>query len=216
MGKASLANMPHVVSQLSGEMHSRELFLESPTRRRAVAMSKRVVEKQHPSIALARQRRNTSNMDKSPSLSIRIGLPEDPNQDIEYIRHIREPPSATESNTPDSSNDSVFDMYPPEEPLESPASSVYQPSHAAELEDTSRFMAAKKATKIEQPFVQSFPASKKPSRMTYDPYVAPLSVNKKSPHVAEKSYFEQLSRPQFAVGSSSAAIRNLELTNVTS
>lgn len=194
--------MPHVASQLSRDIRSAELFLESPSRRRgAVAMSKRVVEKQHPALAIARQRRKTSNMDELPSLSLRVGMPDNQNWD-----NVREPSSASESNTPDSSNDSVFEMYSPEEPIESPNSSIYQPSFAAELEDTSTIVVTKRATVVDDPYITSLSAPKKSPRVADDPYVAPLSVTKKSPHVAKKSYFEQLTRPEFSVSSSTRSL----------
>jgi hypothetical protein len=175
-------------------------------------MSKRVVEKQHPALAIARQRRRTTNVDELPSLSLHVSMPDNQNWDIGSIRHIREPSSASESNTPDSSNDSVFEMYSPEEPIESPNSSIYQPSFAAELEDTSTIVVTKRATGIEDPYVSPLSASKKSPRVVDDPYVAPLSVTKKSPRVAKKSYFEQLSRPEFAVSFSLGQAGNRTLT----
>lgn len=168
---------------MASQMCSGELFLEAPSSKHLITKSKRSVDLQRPkSAGLYRQRRKTNNADDVPSLSLLVNMPENQHWDIGSIRHIREPSSASEGATPDSAVDSIFE-HPSAVPADSPNSSVASPypSFAVELEDTS-------------PYVQP----RKSKAVVETPYIAPLSV-KKSPRTIEKSYIEQLTRPEYSV-----------------
>lgn len=126
--------MPHVVSQMSSGEFARTNLVNRQSVSKSVAMPKISVEFQQPPTVLPYRPRKSSNSEAVPRLSLL--MPESQYRDFGSVRHIQQPSSSSDSFTPYSSADSVFDLPSGTSSFETPISSVNSP-FAAELEDTS-------------------------------------------------------------------------------
>jgi len=142
--------MPHVASQFC-ETRSSAIPRQQKVRRQTTPMpqkspmlqrSPEFHEFQRPTRPLPRRKINTT--DDLPSLSLLITGPDNKHWDCGSIRHIRYP-SASDTGTPESANDSIFELpsgVPIIDSPNTPNSSVNSP-FIAELEDTSSSVISK-------------------------------------------------------------------------